>query len=200
MLRVGLTGGYATGKSFVASELEKRGCFLIYADRLGHEVMAPGGPAYAPILEKFGPGILGEDGAIDRKKLAAVVFGNEELLEQLNGIVHPAVFDREEALLAEQVARDPHAIVVMESAILIETGRYKTFDRLILTTCSESLQVSRGMKRDRLPRSEVLKRIGHQMPLDEKKKFADFVIDTTGSKAETAAHVAVVYQSLKNVA
>ncbi len=200
MLRVGLTGGYATGKSFVASELEKRGCFLIYADRLGHEVMAPGGPAYAPIVEKFGAGILGKDGAIDRKQLADVVFGNEELLEQLNSIVHPAVFDREEALLAEYSAQDGHAIVVMESAILIETGRYKTFDRLILTTCAESLQVSRGMKRDRLTRSEVLKRIRHQMPLEEKKKFANFVIDTSGSKAETAAQLAVIYQSLKSLA
>ena len=200
MVRVGLTGGYATGKSFVASELEKLGCFLIYADRLGHEVMAPGGPAYAPIVEKFGADILDNDGAIDRKQLAALVFGNEELLKQLNGIVHPAVFDREEALLTDYVARDPHAIVVMESAILIETGRYKVFDRLILTACSESLQVSRGMKRDRLPRSEILKRIRNQMPLDEKKKFADFVIDTGGSKAETAAQVAVVYQTLKSLA
>jgi len=200
MLRVGLTGGYATGKSFVASELEKRGCFLIYADRLGHEVMAPGGPAYAPIVELFGVGILCEDGAIDRKRLAGIVFANEALLEKLNGIVHPAVFDREEALLGQYVAQDPHAIVVMESAILIEAGRYKAFDRLILTTCSESLQVSRGMKRDRLPRSEVLKRIRSQMPLDEKKKFAHFIINTTGSKAETAAQVAVVYQSLKSLA
>ncbi len=200
MLRVGLTGGYATGKSFVASELEKRGCSLIYADRLGHEVMTPGGPAYAPIVERFGREILHKDGTIDRKMLAAVVFGNEELLEQLNAIVHPAVFDREEALLAKYVAQDRHAIVIMESAILIETGRYKTFDRLILTTCAESLQVSRGMKRDRLPRSEVLKRIRHQMPLDEKKKFAHFVIDTSGSKMETAAEVAIVYQSLKSVA
>jgi dephospho-CoA kinase len=199
MLRVGLTGGYATGKSFVASELEKRGCFLIYADRLGHEVMAPGAPAYAPIVEKFGAGILGKDGAIDRKQLAALVFGNEELLGQLNGIVHPAVFDLEEALLAEYGARDFHAIVVMESAILIEAGRYKVFSRLILTACAESLQVSRGMKRDRLPRSEVLKRIRNQMPLDEKKKFVDFVIDTSGSKAETVTQVAAVFQSLRSL-
>jgi dephospho-CoA kinase len=199
MLRVGLTGGYATGKSFVASELDKRGCLLIYADRLGHEVMAPGGPAYTPIVKRFGAGVLDKDGAIDRKKLAALVFGDEGLLEELNGIVHPAVFDREEALLAEFAARDPNAIVVMESAILIETGRYKVFDRLILTACSESLQVSRGMKRDRLPRSEVLKRIRNQMPLEEKEKFADFVIDTSGSKAETVVRVAAVYQSLKSL-
>lgn len=200
MLRVGLTGGYATGKSFVASELEKRGCFVIYADRLGHEVMAPGGPAYSPIVELFGAGILGSDGAIDRKRLAALVFGNEELLEKLNGIVHPAVFDREEALLAEQVARDPQAIVVMESAILIETGHYKAFDRLVLTTCSESLQVSRGMKRDGLSRGEVVKRIRNQMSLAEKQKFADFVIDTSGSKPETVARVAAMYQTLKSLA
>ncbi len=172
---------------------------LIYADRLGHEVMAPGGPAYTPIVKRFGTGILGKDGAIDRKQLAALVFVDEGLLEELNGIVHPAVFDREEALLAEYAARDRRAIVVMESAILIETGRYKVFDRLILTACSESLQVSRGMKRDRLPRSEVLKRIRNQMPLDEKKEFADFVIDTSGSKAETIVQVAAVHQDLKSL-
>lgn len=199
MLRVGLTGGYATGKSFVASELEKRGCFLLYADRLGHEVMAPGGPAYGPIVERFGAGILGEDGAIDRKKLGAVVFGHEELLEQLNAIVHPAVFDRETAFLAEVSAKDQKAIVVLESAILIETGRYKAFDRLLLTTCAESLQVSRAMKRDGLSRSEVLKRIRHQMPFDEKKKFAHFVIDTSGSKTQTAARVAAFFESLRNL-
>jgi dephospho-CoA kinase len=199
MLRVGLTGGYATGKSFVASELEKRGCCLIYADRLGHEVMAPGGPAYSGIVEQFGSGILDENAAIDRKRLAALVFGNEELLERLNAIVHPAVFVREEALQAEFVARDSHAIVVMESAILVEAGRYKTFDRLILTACPESLQISRGMKRDGLTHSEVLKRIRNQMPLDEKKKFAHFIIETTGSKTETAAQVDTVYQSLKSL-
>jgi dephospho-CoA kinase len=200
MLRVGLTGGYATGKSFVASELEKLGCRMIYADRLGHDVMAPGGPAYDPIVKLFGRDILGADGAIDRKRLAAVVFGNDELLEKLNAIVHPAVFDREEALLADYAAQDPHAITVMESAILIETGRYKTFDRLILTTCSESLQVARGMKRDRLPRSEILKRISHQMPLEEKRKFVHYVIDTSGPKADTAAQVKTIYQSLRSLA
>jgi dephospho-CoA kinase len=200
MLRVGLTGGYATGKSFVASELEKHGCSLIYADRLGHEVMAPGGPAYGPIIEEFGPNILDAGGEIDRKRLASLVFGNGELLEKLNGIIHPAVFDREDVLFADRAALDPRAVVVLESAILIETGHYKAFDRLILTTSSESLQVSRAMKRDQLPRSEVLKRIRHQMPFDEKKKFVHFVIDTTGPKADTAARVAEVYQSLRALA
>ncbi len=200
MLRVGLTGGLATGKSLVAGELEHLGCFLIYADRLGHDAMRPGGPAYRPIVDRFGPEILQQDGSIDRQRLGSIVFSDAAKLGQLNAIVHPAVFALEDELAAEAAARDPHSIVVIEAAILIETGRYRAFDRLIVTTCPEETQIARAMKRDGLSREEVLKRIQRQMPLSEKLRYAHYVIDTGGSKLETAVQVRSVYETLKDYA
>jgi dephospho-CoA kinase len=197
LIRVGLTGGYASGKSLVAREFERLGCRLIYADKLGHEVMLPGGPAYQPILSEFGNSILDEDSSIDRKKLADIVFHQPALLEKLNGIVHPAVFVREDALAAAYAAEDPMAIVVIEAAILIETGHYRTLNRLVLVSCPEELQIARGMKRDHVPREEALERIRRQMPLDEKRRYADYIIDTSGTKEHTFQQTEAVYASLK---
>lgn len=197
MLKVGLTGGYASGKSFVASELERHGCHVIYADRLGHAVLEPYGEAYRPTVEAFGTGILGSDGTINRKKLGAVVFHSPELLERLSGFVHPAVFRLEAKMLAEFEQADPGGIAVIEAAILIETGRYKVFDRLILTACSEEIQIARGMHRDGLTREQVLARLSKQMPLAEKRRFADYVVDTGGPKTETIKQVSKIVAELK---
>ena len=200
MIKVGLTGGYASGKSFVAAELERLGCFLIYADRLGHQVLEPDGEAYAPTLEAFGQEILGSDRRIDRKKLAAVVFGVPELLLKLTGFVHPAVFRLEEKMLAGFESHNPNGIAVIEAAILIETGRYKTFDRLILTVCDEATQVNRGMKRDSLSAEQVRQRMGRQMPVEEKTLYADYVVNTSGDKGETIRQVQAIYGDLKALA
>ncbi len=197
MLKVGLTGGYASGKSFVAAQLESLGCRLIYADKLGHAVLQPGGEAYAPTLEAFGPEILAPDGSIDRKKLGAVVFHDEERLKQLTAVVHPAVFRLEESMLEAIAREDPAAIAVIEAAILIETGRYRTFDRMILTACSEELQIARGIRRDHLTREQVLARLAKQMPLEEKKRFADYIVSTDGTKEQTIEEVEQVFADLK---
>jgi len=197
VLLVGLTGGYASGKSLVAKELERLGCKLIYADKLGHEVMEPGGPAYEPVIKEFGEAILDADRTIDRRRLADIVFQKPAWLEKLNRIVHPAVFAREEALVASFNAEDPKAIVVIEAAILIETGHFRTLDRLVLVACSEELQIARGMKRDQVSREEALQRIRRQMPLSEKRQYADYVIDTDGTKEHALEQTGAVYQSLK---
>ena len=197
MLKVGLTGGYASGKSFVARELERLGCHLIYADELGHAVLLPGGEAYAPTVQAFGAGILSADGTIDRKKLAGTVFGSPELLDKLSGFVHPAVFRLEKQLLDGFEAQDPRGIAVIEAAILIETGRYTAFDRLILTACDETTQIARGIKRDHLTREEVLARLQKQMPLDEKKKYAHYIVNTSGPKEQTIHQVECIYAELK---
>jgi dephospho-CoA kinase len=199
MLKVGLTGGYASGKSFAGETLRSLGCHLIQADELGHLVLEPGGEAYEPVVKEFGAEILNPDGMIDRRRLAAEVFDQPERLAILNSLVHPHVIRREEELMAEIGRRDPCAIAVMEAAILIETGSYKRFDRVILTICSEECQIQRALHRDRLSREEVLARLRRQMPLEEKRKYADFVIDTSGGKEDTVEKIEAVYNSLRSV-
>jgi dephospho-CoA kinase len=199
MLRVGLTGGLASGKSFVGQALADRGCHLIQADRLGHETLLPGGEAYDAAIREFGTGILKPDGTISRQRLAELVFGTPERLAALNALVHPPVIRREEELVAGFAARDPGGIVVVEAAILIETGSYKRFQHVILAVCRLEQQIERAMHRDGLSREEVLKRLARQMPLEEKRKYAHFIIDTSGSKEETLRQVEAAYHSLWSI-
>ena len=196
---MGLTGGLACGKSFVGETLAQLGCHVLQADRLGHEVLLVGGEAYAPVVREFGAGVMDAAGEIDRRALAAQVFGKPERLALLNSLVHPPVLQREEEWLARVAAQDPHAIAVVEAAILIETGSYRRFDKLIVVTCDVQQQVARSMKRDGVARAEVLARLGRQMPLAEKLKFADFVIDTSGAKEETVRQARAVYESLRRM-
>ena len=199
MLKIGLTGGLACGKSFVGEALASYGCYLIRADDLGHEALARGGAAFEPAVAEFGRDILDPAGEIDRRRLAARVFGDAEALARLNRLVHPAVQRREEQLMAEFRAREPQGIAVVEAAILIENGRYKSFDRLILVTCSEEQQVARAIHRGGLDEAEVRARLSRQMPLAEKRKFADFVIDTSGAKQETLRQTRAVYETLRRI-
>jgi len=199
MLRVGLTGGLACGKSFVGEALEGYGCFLIRADDLGHEVLAPGGEAYQAVLDEFGSGLAADGGPIDRRQLATRVFGHPDALERLNGLVHPHVVRREEELMNAFAAREPDGIAVVEAAILIETGSYKRFHRLILVTCTEEQQLDRAMRRDHAAEADVRARLGRQMPLPEKRKYADFVIDTSGAKEDTLRRARAVYEELRRI-
>jgi dephospho-CoA kinase len=199
MLKVGLTGGLACGKSFVGEILASFGCLLVQADELGHEVLAPGGEAYDDVVREFGREILSPSGEIDRRLLARQVFGAPQRLARLNAIVHPPVLRREDALIQEFAAREPGGIAVVEAAILIETGSYKRFDRIILVTCSEAQQVERAMRRDGAALPDVRARLGRQMPLDEKRKYADFVIDTSGEKEDTLRQTRAVYDALRRI-
>jgi dephospho-CoA kinase len=197
MVRVGLTGGLASGKSLVGEALVELGCQLIKADELGHQTLEPGGEAYEAAVAAFGRGILDDSGRIDRRLLAAEVFGSPERLALLNRFVHPAVIRKEQEWMAEVEARDPEAIAVVEAAILIETGSYRRFDRLIVTACGEEQQIERAMKRDGITREEAITRMRRQMPLAEKRKYADFLIDTSGSKEETYEQTRRVYAALR---
>jgi dephospho-CoA kinase len=200
MLRVGLTGGLASGKSFVGEALAGLGCHLIQADQLGHEVLLPGGEAYAAAVAEFGPGILGPDGAIDRRKLAAEVFDRPDRLDALNRLVHPPVIAREERFVAEAAGRDPHGIAVVEAAILIETGSYRRFQKLLVAVCRPEQQIERAIRRDGFTREEALARLRRQMPLEEKRKLADYIIDTSGTKEETLRQVQETYRLLRSIA
>jgi dephospho-CoA kinase len=198
MLRVGLTGGLATGKSFVGAVLEELGCRVLKADELGHAVLEPGGEAYAPVIESFGREILDDAGRIDRKRLAAIVFNDTGKLQLLNSFVHPAVVEREEAWMQQVEDADPSAIVVVEAAILIETGSYRRFHKLVLALCSEAQQIERAMARDGTPRELVIERLRRQMPLEEKRKFADYVIDTSGTTDDTIEQVRRLHENLRS--
>jgi len=200
MLKVGLTGGLASGKSLVGDVLVRLGCQLLSADAAGHEVLQPGGEAYAPVVAEFGEAILREDGVIDRRALASRVFSNPELLAKLNSIVHPAVFRREEEFFRRVESGDPSGIAVVEAAILVETGSYRKFDRLMVTVCDRETQIARAIKRDGLTRTEVEARLDRQLPAEELRRVADFVIDTSGTKENTTAQVGEVYRALRSLA
>jgi dephospho-CoA kinase len=199
MIRAGLTGGLATGKSFVGRVLQELGCHVVRADDLGHQVLAQGGEAYDAVVARFGTGILAADGSIDRKKLAAEVFSEPEKLKILNGLVHPAVIRREEEFIENVRNADPSGIVVVEAAILIETGSHRRFDKLILVVCEEEQQIERAMHRDGITREEAEARLRRQMPLREKIPYADFVIDSSGPKENTIEQTRKVYGLLRSI-
>jgi dephospho-CoA kinase len=199
MLKVGLTGGLACGKTFVGETLAEQGCLLIQADELGHAALEPGGEAYAEVVREFGREILDHEGRIERRALAALVFGAPERLELLNRLVHPAVVRREDELLAGFRAREPRGIAVVEAAIMIETGTYKRYDRIILVACREEQQVERAMRREGAREDDVRARLSRQMPLDEKRKYADFVIDTSGGKEDAVRQTRAVCEALRRM-
>jgi dephospho-CoA kinase len=199
VLRVGLTGGLASGKSFIGRTLEGLGCHWIRADEIGHAVLKPDGEAFRGVLEEFGGGILGEDGTIDRRRLGALVFQSPERLARLNALVHPHVFERQEKLLADIERRDPSAIAVVEAAIMVETGSHRRYRKLIVAVCPESMQIERAMLRDNMTRDQALARIRRQLPLEEKARLADYVIDTSGTFEQTAERTREVYESLRSL-
>jgi dephospho-CoA kinase len=197
MLKVGLTGGLASGKSFIGRALESMGAKVIRADELGHRAIEPGGPAYEAVISEFGSGILNEDSTIDRRKLAGLVFPHPERLAKLNDLIHPHVFRMEEELTGRYGAEDPRAIVVVEAAIMIETGSHGRYEKLIVAVCPRELQIGRAMRRDGITREEAEARLARQLPLEEKVRMADFVIDTSESKEETLERTREVYERLR---
>jgi dephospho-CoA kinase len=197
MLCVGLTGGLATGKSFIGRTLEEWGCGIIRADNLGHEALAPGGEAYQAVIDAFGGGILKEDRTVDRRRLGEIVFADAEKLARLNALVHPVIFRQER--IEEFRAANPNGIVVVEAAIMIEAGSYTRYQKLIVAVCQEEQQIERAMRRDGLSREQAAARIRRQMPLEEKVRMADYVIDTSGSKQETIRRTREVYDSLRSL-
>jgi dephospho-CoA kinase len=200
MLKVGLTGGIATGKSFVLSVLAEVGCEVIDADKLAHQAIEPGQTAYFQIIEAFGEAILQSDGRIDRQKLGSIVFGVEDARLKLNSIVHPRVFEAQQKWFEEVKKRNPDAIAVVDAALMIETGSYKRFDCLVVVHCAPESQLERLMKRNNLGREAALKRIESQMPSKDKLMFADYVIDTSGTMEGTREQVGRLYRKLRKLA
>ena len=197
MLKVGLTGGLASGKSFVGREFERLGCAVLQADKLGHRILADDPGALQEVVREFGRGVLDDSGAIDRKALGAAVFSDKGSLERLNAIIHPRVFERLDRFFVDIEARDPDAVAMVEAAIMVESGSYRRYQRLVLTACPQELQIERFVMREGATREEAESRIARQLPLDKKRKYADFVIDTSGAKETTLGQVQEVYGKLR---
>lgn len=196
MLKVGLTGSIAVGKSFVVSVFEELGCVTFDADKIAHAVMEPGTPAYKELVAEFGREVLAEDGRIDRTRLGAIVFADEQRRNRLNEIVHPRVIQEQDRLIREAEAVKPDGIAIVDAALMIESGGYKRFDKLIVVYCDRDTQIERLMRRNQLTRVEAERRVGAQMSSEEKRRYADYEIDTSGSFEETRAQVVSVFNQL----
>ncbi|MFN0107564.1 MAG: dephospho-CoA kinase [Blastocatellia bacterium] len=199
MLKVGLTGGIATGKSFVLSVLGELGCEVMDADQTAREVVAPGQPAFEEIVAHFGSEIVGADGKLDRPKLGAIVFNSSEQREKLNSIVHPKVFEAQARWLTEIETRNRSAIVIIDAALMIETGSYRRFDKVVVVYCEPEIQLQRLMARNNLTLEEATARISSQMTSAEKLKFADFSLNTSLGFEDTRRQVVSLYEQLRKL-
>ena len=200
MLRAGLTGSIAVGKSFVSSVFAELGCHVLDADRTAREVVAPGSAGLRAVAAAFGAEVLQTDGALDRAKLGAIVFGDETKRARLNEILHPLIIAAQDEWLREREREDAHGIGIVDAALMIETGSYKRFDKLIVVHCRTELQLERLVKRDGLTVAEAGRRIAAQITQEEKKKFADYLIDTSNGFEEARAQARAVYEKLKAAA
>jgi len=200
MLQAGLTGGIATGKSTVSRLFVECGARLIDADMLAREVVAPGRPALQRIVESFGREMLRPDGTLDRDRLGKAVFSDSARLARLNAIVHPSVAIEQERCCKEIATKEPHAVIVYDAALLIEAGAHKRMDKIIVVTADEQTQLARLKARDRLPAEEAKKRVAAQMPLADKVKLADYVIDGTLPIEQLCKEVRRIYDDLKRQA
>lgn len=198
MLTVGLTGGIASGKSIVARMLQEKGCHVIEADLVAHEFLKPANPVAQQVIAEFGPQILDASGAIDRAKLGEAVFGNPEKLARLNALTHPPVLKEIARQLAAIAQKYSSAIAVVVAALHIESGYYKTFDRLAVAWCTREQQLARLLNRGLTP-EQAERRIASQIPLDEKRLLADDVIDCSRTIAETQRQTAELLVRWKQI-
>lgn len=208
MLKVGLTGGIAAGKSVVGEMFVALGAHLVQADRIAHSLMRPGEPVYNDVVRHFGREILNRDGSVNRAKLAELAFGaasgeqkRASRIEELNRIVHPAVIRSQEEWMQAIGAQDPHAVAIVEAALLIEAGAAKRFDALIVVTCDTEQRIARFAKRQKIDlepaRAEVTRRMAAQLPDAEKIRLANYVIDNCESLGKTQAQVEAIWKVLK---
>jgi len=206
MLRVGLTGGIATGKTTVVAMLREFGCRVLEADKIAHQMIEPGRAAYDEVVREFGGGILLPDGHVDRQKLGAIVFADPKKLARLNAIVHPPVLAAQDRELAAIEQAEPHAVAVVEAALLIEAEFDKKLDYLVVTWCTPERQIARLTKQDGgfgagrgLTIDEARQRIAAQMPVEEKRRLADKEIDCSGTLEHTREQVVALFAKLQQM-
>ena len=197
---VGLTGSIATGKSTVSAMLSELGGVIIDADKIVRQVQRPGEPALREIVEFFGEEILLPNQELDRAKLGSLVFGNEDNRQRLNSIVHPRVRDERDRQTAAAIRANPQAVVIWDIPLLIETGIYKEVDKVVVVYVDPDTQWQRLLARDELSPEQAKSRIAAQMSIEQKKEYADYLIDNRGSREETQAQVRAVWEALAALA
>jgi dephospho-CoA kinase len=196
MLQVGLTGNIASGKSHASSVFAELGAHIIDADIIAHELFTPGTTTYTKVVVAFGDRILFPDGTINRKILGNIVFHQEDQRLLLNALVHPDVVAEVMRRTFELTKRAYSGIVMVDAALMVESGFYRVQDRLIVVTCEPALQLARVMNRCNLSAAEARLRINAQMPVEEKLKLADYTIDTSGTYASTREQIEEIYRNL----
>jgi dephospho-CoA kinase len=195
MRRVALTGGIATGKSHVRAEFERLGVRTIDADKLARDVVAAGTPGFAAVVTRFGRDVIDETGALDRRKLGSIVFADPVARQDLEAIVHPAVRSAIDSWF-ESLGDQSPGFAVADIPLLYETGRHREFDEVIVTACAPTAQITRVMARDGITETEARARLAAQLPIDEKVRRANHVVNTDGSFEETNRQVRQVYDEL----
>lgn len=196
MLRVGLTGSIAVGKSFVTSIFSDLGCHTLDADETAREVVLPGSPGLEAVAQSFGRAVLNNDGTLNRQRLGELVFADEAKRQKLNQILHPFIIARQDEIMSEWEREDPQGIGIIDAALMIESGGYKRFHKLIVVHCRPEVQLERLMLRNSLSHEEAESRINSQMPQEEKQKFADYLIDTSDGFEVTRQRTIEVHTQL----
>jgi dephospho-CoA kinase len=195
----GLTGGVACGKTTLARYFQDLGAHIIDADCVGHELIEPGHVAYQEIFERFGKEILDSGGRIDRKKLGSKVFADSQQLRLLNAIVHPRIIARTQELAAEQRRPNPHAVVILDAALIFESGLDSTLRKVMVAWCRPEQQMERLMAKTGLSREDAERRIQAQMPVEEKRRRADYLIDCSGTLEQSRAQAEAIYPELRRI-
>jgi len=207
VLKVGLTGGIAVGKSVVGAMFRAQGADIIQADEIAHQLMQPDEAAYQEVVRHFSAEILNPDGSVNRARLAEEAFGaagKPARVQELNQILHPAVIRRQEEWMEQVGQRDPQAIALVEAALILEAGVAGRFDRLVVVTCRPEQRVQRWAQRlkvdEETARREVTRRMTAQLPDEQKIRAADYVIDNSGSLDQTEHQVGTIYLKLRQEA
>ena len=200
MLKVGLTGSIAVGKSFVLGILAELGCRILDADATAREVVTPGTPGLNAVVEAFGKEIVREDGKLDRVGLGKIVFADEKKRQLLNSLLHPFIIAAQDDQIRRWEQEDSSGIAIVDAALMIESGGYRRFDKLIVVHCRPEVQLARLIAREGLSAEDSERRIAAQMPQEEKKKYADFLIDTSEGFEDTRRQTEAVFKELHGLA
>jgi dephospho-CoA kinase len=199
MLRVGLTGSIAVGKSYVTSVFGELGCRVLDADQTAREVVEPGSPGLCAVVESFGRDVLNDDGSLNRSRLGELIFADPVQRQRLNAILHPFIIASQDKIMREWETQDPKGIGIIDAALMIESGGYKRFDKLIVVHCRPEVQLERLMLRAGLSLEQARQRIASQMPQEEKQRYADYLIDTSDGFEITRSRVSDVHKELQQV-